>query len=142
MHEINTLPRFTVDEHATAFDDIYVNARDHPAHIAVHKSDGEGGWTPISCAELADDVAAAAAGLIAAGIAGGDRVAIMSRTRYEWMVADYAILSVGAITVPIYESSSDSQIEWILSDSGAVGVFVEDAATVRRIIGLRPRPPD
>ncbi len=68
-----------------------------------------------------------AGGLIAAGIEVGDRVALLSRTRYEWTLFDYAILAAGAVTVPIYETSSDEQIEWILSDSGATAVVVESA---------------
>ena len=69
-----------------------------------------------------------AQGLIAAGIGAGDRVALLSRTRYEWTLFDYAILAAGAVTVPIYETSSDEQIEWILSDSGATAAVVESAA--------------
>src|SRR5919198_1346761 len=66
-------------------------------------------------------------GLIASGVAQGDRVALLSRTRYEWTLFDYAILAVGAVTVPIYETSSAEQIRWILSDSGAVAVIAESA---------------
>ena len=142
MQEAHTDARFTIDGQATAFEDVFRNAADHPRHVAVRKSDGGGGWDPVTCAELADQVAAVAAGLLEADIGHGDRVAVMSRTRYEWMVADFAILSVGAITVPIYETSSDSQIEWILSDSGAVAVFVEDAVHAERVKGLRARLPE
>ncbi len=68
---------------------------------------------------------ALAKGLIAAGIQAGDRVALMSKTRYEWTLIDYAIWAAGAVTVPIYETSSTEQVNWILSDSGAVASFVE-----------------
>ena len=71
------------------------------------------------------EVTRVAAGLIAAGVQAGDRVAVLSRTRYEWSLADYAILAAGAVTVPIYETSSPDQISWIVSDSGAVGIVVE-----------------
>ena len=70
-------------------------------------------------------VTALAKGLIAAGIEPGDRVALMSRTRYEWTLADYAIWSAGAVTVPVYETSSAEQVEWILSDSGARAAIAE-----------------
>ena len=69
-----------------------------------------------------------AKGLIAAGVKHGDRVALLSATRYEWTLIDYAIWSIGAVTVPIYETSSASQIQWILTDSEAVVAVVENAA--------------
>ena len=69
--------------------------------------------------EFADEVTGVAKGLIAAGIEAGDRVAVMSKTRYEWTVVDFALFTVGAVVVPIYETSSAEQVEWILSDSGA-----------------------
>ena len=68
---------------------------------------------------------ALAKGLIAKGIAPGDRVALMSKTRYEWTLADYAIWCAGAVTVPIYETSSSEQVAWILGDSGAVAMIAE-----------------
>ncbi|WP_395405079.1 AMP-binding protein [Arthrobacter sp. UC242_113] len=67
-----------------------------------------------------------AKGLIAGGLAPGDTVAVLSATRYEWTLVDFAIWFAGGVTVPIYEASSASQVEWILSDSGAGRVFVED----------------
>ena len=74
---------------------------------------------------------AAAKGLIAAGVEPGDRVGLMSRTRYEWTLLDFAIWSAGAVTVPVYETSSPEQIAWILGDSGAVAVVVETERTRR-----------
>lgn len=68
---------------------------------------------------------ATAKGLVAAGINIGDRVAIMARTRYEWTILDFAIWFAGGCVVPIYETSSAEQVDWILSDSGAVGLIVE-----------------
>ena len=84
-----------------------------------------------------------ARGLVAAGVEPGDRVALLSRTRYEWTLVDYAILAVGAATVPIYETSSAEQIRWILSDSGAIAVVVETAkhAGARRAGARRARRP-
>jgi long-chain acyl-CoA synthetase len=79
------------------------------------------------------EVRATAKGLVAAGISVGDRVAIMARTRYEWTILDFAIWYAGGCVVPIYETSSAEQVDWILSDSGAVGVIVE-APTHRELV--------
>ncbi len=84
-----------------------------------------GGWTDLTYQEFADDVRAVAKGVAASGVQVGDRVGIMSRTRYEWTLVDYALWYAGAVPVPIYETSSAEQVEWILGDSGAVGVFLE-----------------
>jgi long-chain acyl-CoA synthetase len=129
--------RYEVKDTDTAFDDVFRNASECPDREVIGRQDATGNWTPVTCARLAEEVDALAAGLIGAGIAAGDRVALMSRTRYEWMLADLAILSTGAVTVPIYETSSDSQIDWILRDSGAVAVFVEDAPQAARLAELK-----
>ena len=73
----------------------------------------------------ADQVRAVAKGLVACGVEPGDRVALMSHTRFEWMLVDLAIMSAGAVTVPVYETSSAEQLAWILEDSGAVVAIVE-----------------
>ncbi|HEU5241221.1 MAG TPA: AMP-binding protein, partial [Ornithinibacter sp.] len=98
-----------------------------------------GGWTDVTAATFAADVAALAKGFIAAGIGVGDAVGIMSRTRYEWTVADFALWSAGAVPVPIYETSSPDQVEWILPDSGAVGVLVESDAHLTAVERGRER---
>jgi long-chain acyl-CoA synthetase len=102
------------------------NAAEHPGAVAFSVRSG-GGWTDVTAATFAADVAALAKGLIAAGIAPGEAVGIMSRTRYEWTVADFALWAAGAVPVPIYETSSADQVQWILADSGGVGVIVESA---------------
>jgi long-chain acyl-CoA synthetase len=109
-----------------------------PGRVAFSVRSG-GGWTDVTSATFAADVAALAKGLIAAGIGIGDAVAIMSRTRYEWTVADFALWSAGAVPVPIYETSSADQVEWILADSGAVGVIVETDAHLASVERGRPR---
>lgn len=93
----------------------------------------------MTAREFRDDVSAAAKGLIAAGIEPGDRVAVMSRTRYEWVRLDFAIWSVGAVTVPVYDTSSAEQVRWMLGDSGAVAAVVEtkDHATALESVRLR-----
>jgi long-chain acyl-CoA synthetase len=82
-------------------------------------------WQKVSAQELEAEIRATAKGLVAAGIQIGDRVGIMARTRYEWTILDFAIWFAGACVVPIYETSSAEQVDWILSDSGAVGLIVE-----------------
>jgi long-chain acyl-CoA synthetase len=83
-------------------------------------------FVDVSAKEFADKVESLARGLIGLGVKAGDRVALMSGTRIEWTYLDYAILSAGATTVPIYDTSSAEQVEWILSDSGAVAAFFEN----------------
>ena len=82
-------------------------------------------WVDVSAKEFHADVCALAKGLIASGINVGDRVGIMARTRYEWSLVDFAIWFAGAVSVPIYETSSPSQVAWNLGDSAAVAVFAE-----------------
>lgn len=84
-----------------------------------------GGWKDMTYRQFADDVRAVAKGIAASGVQVGERVGIMSRTRYEWTLVDYALWYAGAVPVPIYETSSAEQVEWILGDSGAVAVFLE-----------------
>nr|WP_218846980.1 AMP-dependent synthetase/ligase [Psychromicrobium silvestre] len=100
-----------------------------PANLALFAvRDGNDGWRDIHAAEFRDDVIALAKGLIASGIEPGDRIGIMSRTRYEWTLVDFAIWYAGAISVPVYETSSTSQVAWNLADSGAVAIFGESEA--------------
>ena len=100
-----------------------------------------GEWTDVTADQFRDEVTAMAKGLVAAGIEPGDRVALMSHTRYEWTLIDYAIWTAGATVVPVYETSSAEQAEWILSDSGARACFVETAAFGQVIDGFRDRVP-
>ena len=99
-------------------------ATNEPDRITLSRPLGEG-WQGVSAKEFDLEVRAVAKGLIAAKIGVGDRVAIMAKTRYEWTVLDFAIWYAGAVSVPIYETSSSEQVEWILSDSGAVAIIVE-----------------
>jgi long-chain acyl-CoA synthetase len=88
----------------------------------------DGTWVDLTARDFARHVMAVAKGLVAMGIQPGDRICLMSKTRYEWTLLDFAIWSAGAITVPIYETSSAEQVEWIVSDSAARAVIVETAA--------------
>jgi long-chain acyl-CoA synthetase len=125
--EFSVPANFQVREDANLTDAVFGNASDFPDNVSFdRKVDGE--WQPVTAKHFAEEVKALAAGLIAAGVQSGDRVGLMSATRYEWTLIDYAIWTAGAVTVPIYETSSAEQIEWILSDSGAVGFFYETDA--------------
>ena len=98
----------------------------NPNHALFSKKASDGSWKDITSQQFLDDVKALAKGLLSAGIKPGQAVALMSRTRYEWTMIDFAVWFAGGVVVPIYESSSPSQIEWILSDSDAVALFVEN----------------
>jgi long-chain acyl-CoA synthetase len=102
-------------------------ARRDPERAVAAYRDGDR-FVDVTARELHDRVRAVAKGLLASGVEDGARVALMSRTRLEWIVCDYAILAVGAATVPVYDSSSAEQLQWILSDSGAVLALLETPA--------------
>jgi long-chain acyl-CoA synthetase len=130
--EYSAAPNYAVPERGSITDDIVENADEHPDDVvASRRVDGE--WTDVTAAEFLAEVRAAARGLIAWGIEAGDRVAILSRTRYEWTLLDYAIWHVGAVTVPIYETSSEEQIRLILADSGTRLLFAETAEHAARV---------
>jgi long-chain acyl-CoA synthetase len=133
---------------ANLADVVFRRAAEQPQAVVLRRPSGGSGrsgayadWTDVTASQFKDDVIAVAKGLVAAGIEPGDRVALMSRTRYEWTLIDYAIWAAGAITVPVYETSSDEQTEWILSDSGARACFVETAAYGDLIASIRDRVP-
>ena len=102
---------------------------------------GNGKWLPVTAKDFHGEVTALAKGLIAAGIQPGQAVAIMSRTRYEWVLIDFALWWVGAVSVPIYETSAPSQMEWILSDSDSVALFVENDEHISRFEAIKPNAP-
>ncbi|RLV49154.1 long-chain fatty acid--CoA ligase [Nocardioides mangrovicus] len=122
-------------------DDVVRNAAEHPEAPALCRRVGDE-WVDVGCAELLAQVRAVAKGLVAAGLEPGDRVALMSRTRYEWTVLDYAIWFAGAVTVPVYETSSVEQVEHILSDAGVRAVVVETPDHVARVSRCRGRLPE
>src|SRR5690606_4998150 len=138
--EFSVPPAVTISDTANLTDPVWDNAERAPDTVQFSRPT-PAGWTDVTCAQFRDDVISVARGLVAAGIQPGDRVGLMSRTRYEWTLLDYAILAVGAVTVPIYETSSAEQIAWILSDSGAVACFVESTAHALTLAGIRDRLP-
>src|SRR5215470_17006121 len=130
MREYRTPATVDIPPSARLTDVVFERAARDPGAVVIRRrgAAGGGGWQDVTARQFADDVTALAKGLMAAGVAAGDRIALMSRTRYEWAVADYAIWSAGATTVPIYETSSAEQVEWILADSGARALIVETPA--------------
>jgi long-chain acyl-CoA synthetase len=146
MREFTTPAVAEIPAAARLTDTVFARAQDNPATVVIRRrpgpaAGGQPGWQDVTAAAFRDDVAAHAKGLIAAGIGAGDRVALLSRTRYEWTVADYAIWAAGAVTVPVYETSSAEQVEWILADSGARAIVVETPAHLAGIAEvLRGRP--
>ena len=137
MHEAfqpALVPRPTI---GNLSDIIADRATTDPLRVLVSRPLGDG-WQPVSAQELDREVRAVASGLIARGIEIGDRVAIMAKTRYEWTILDFAIWYAGAVTVPIYETSSAEQIKWILEDSGAKLLVVETAALRDLASTVRP----
>ncbi|MET8470658.1 AMP-dependent synthetase/ligase [Streptomyces sp. NPDC006422] len=125
VREARVAPLATPPEDGSTPADIpYLNAAQEPNAVVVRRKEGER-WRPVTAAAFAREVTATAKGLIAAGLEPGGRVALMSRTRYEWQVLDFAIWAAGGQTVPIYATSAPDQIEWIVRDSGARMLIVE-----------------
>ena len=116
------------------------NAERHPDNIAFSRKEG-GRWVDVTAREFEADVRAVAKGLVAAGVAPGDRVAIMCKTRYEWTLTDFAIWTAGAVTVPIYETSSAEQVAWILQDSGCRAIVLETPSHAATVGDVRDQLP-
>jgi long-chain acyl-CoA synthetase len=126
---------------ANLADAVFRRAAEQPQAVVLRRPDPEGGWRDVTAAQFSAEVTAVAKGLVAAGIEAGDRVALMSHTRYEWTLIDYAIWVAGAVTVPVYETSSAEQAQWILTDSGARACFVETADFEQTIESFRDQVP-
>ncbi|GAB3265990.1 AMP-dependent synthetase/ligase [Nocardioides dilutus] len=140
MREYSTPPSIERPTTGNLTDDVVTNAAEAPDQVvfSVRPAIGSGEWHGVTAQQFLDDVRAVAKGLIAAGIEPGDRVALISRTRYEWTLLDYATWFAGAVTVPVYETSSAEQIRWILEDSGARAVVAEGPGHVARVNEVRP----
>jgi long-chain acyl-CoA synthetase len=102
----------------------------------------DGAWQDVTWREFGAQVAGVAKGLVASGVAPGDRVALQAKTRYEWTVLDFAIWAAGAVVVPVYETSSPDQVAWILSDSGATAAVVERAEHAAAVESVRDQAPE
>ncbi|MGC4932489.1 AMP-dependent synthetase/ligase [Gordonia sp. DT30] len=124
MQEFTTPSDLTVDDKATTVDAILRYRAERPT-MPLFKRRSSGTWITVTAKHFADEVDAVAKGLIASGVAPGDRVAILSSTRYEWTVLDYAIWRAGAVTVAIYETSATDQVRYIVENSGTSLLIVE-----------------
>jgi long-chain acyl-CoA synthetase len=149
VREYSTPALVKIPASAGLADTVFRRAADEPDAVIMRRktpasadeAGRDGGWQDVTARAFRDEVLPLAKGLIAAGIQPGDRVAIMSRTRYEWTLIDYAIWTAGAATVPIYETSSAEQVQWILGDSKARAVFAETAAHEATIGSVRAQLP-
>jgi long-chain acyl-CoA synthetase len=125
--KINEIPLVVVSDPKTNITDLFIDRVNKDPKLALMSKQVEPGvWVDVTAAEYLAEVRALAKGFIASGIEPGQRVGIMSHTRYEWALCDFALWFAGAVSVPIYESSAPSQIEWILGDSGAIAGIFED----------------
>ncbi|KAB2360239.1 AMP-dependent synthetase/ligase [Actinomadura montaniterrae] len=140
MREFSVPPMVEVPDSANLTDAPFTRAAEEPGAIVLRRRTGTA-WSAVTAAEFAAEAAAVAKGLVAAGIEPGDRVGLLSRTRYEWTLLDYAIWTAGAVAVPIYETSSAEQIEWIAGDSGAKALFAETDAHLALVGEVRDRLP-
>lgn len=118
-------------------EDLFARNPEFPS-VAIQTDDE---WNTITAAQFRSQVRSVAKGLIAEGLNAGDRVAILSRTRFEWTVADYAIWYAGCVTVPIYETSSPEQVEWIISDAHVVATFFEAQRTTHAYTPIAAKVP-
>jgi long-chain acyl-CoA synthetase len=113
--------------------DVVRDAPDEPAYL----EETADGWRPVSWAEAAERVDELARGLRARGVRHGDRVAVLSRTRLEWILLDWAVMSIGAVVVGLYPTSSAKECEYILGHCEAVLAFAEDEEQTRKLVSIR-----
>lgn len=132
MREFSSPASFAVGEHDNVVSSVFIHERDDPDHVIFQRL-VDGVWTDVTCKQAAEQIRSTALGLIARGVNPGDRVALLAATRYEWPIIDFAIQAVGALTVPIYETSSAEQVKFVLDNSGAVLVFAETDAHADKI---------
>ncbi|AWB85119.1 long-chain fatty acid--CoA ligase [Corynebacterium liangguodongii] len=132
MNTFTTEADFTLQPEENVISDVIGLSESRPDIILFNKPEGSG-WVDVTAADFVAEAYELARGIAAQGVEPGDRVVILSESRYEWTLVDFAILAAGAVTVPIYPSSSEHQIQWILEDSGAKLVFVESAEHARAV---------
>ncbi|SCZ16249.1 long-chain acyl-CoA synthetase [Streptomyces sp. 136MFCol5.1] len=140
-----TVPPMAAAPHVGGLADVVFDyPEEDPHRIALGRKDASGRWRDITAATFRDEVLALAKGLIAHGVRFGDRVALMSRTRYEWTLFDFALWTVGAQSVPIYPTSSAEQVFWMLHDADVSAIVVEHedhamtiASVIDRLPGMR-----
>ena len=141
MQQYTTPTDLTIEDKATTIDSILRYRAERPTMPLLKRRSGNQ-WINVTAKQFADEVDAVAKGLIASGVKSGDRVAILSSTRFEWTVLDYAIWRAGATTVAIYETSAPDQVKWILEDSGTSLLFVEAHSHYTRHIRVIEEAPE
>ncbi|NYJ07648.1 AMP-dependent synthetase/ligase [Petropleomorpha daqingensis] len=141
MREFSVPAKTEVGPDEAIPDLLAANIAEHGDEVGyrVHR---DGQWRDVTWKQFGDQVAGVAKGLIASGVGAGDRVALQARTRYEWTVCDFAIWTAGAVTVPVYETSSADQVAWILSDSAAKAAIVEKSEHAEAMESVRDQAPD
>lgn len=142
MREFSTPPAVLVGPTSNLTDDVVENADRHPDQVCFSRREA-GGWADVTARQFCDEVRAVAKGLIAAGVGSGDRVVLQAPTSYEWTLVDYAIWFAGAVTVPVYVTSGEEQLGWLLEDSGAAFAVVATSGQAKALAaatatGTRP----
>jgi len=128
---------YSVGDNESIVDSIYRQQENFPDRILLERP-VLGSWHGVTVAEFTDEVVSVAYGLIGNGVKAGDRIALLSQTRYEWLLFAYAIWSIGAVIVPIYPSSSAEQIGGIIEDSGASMIIFENQVNLQTFKGITP----
>ncbi|MFJ1602885.1 AMP-dependent synthetase/ligase [Streptomyces sp. NPDC088253] len=142
VREVSVPPLVGQVTHGSLADIPFDNATVAPNAAVLSRKNADGAWEDVTATEFAAQVLAVAKGLIAEGLAPGDRIAIMARTTYEWTLLDFAAWAAGLVTVPVYPTSSTFQVRWILQDSGAVALATETVAQASALGPERDRIPD
>ncbi|KGJ82859.1 long-chain fatty acid--CoA ligase [Cryobacterium roopkundense] len=122
--------------------DLLVNRLEATPNLVLFSLPSASGWVPVTVAEFHGQVIALAKGLVASGIEPGDKIGLVCKTRYEWTLIDFATWFAGAVLVPVYDTSSPSQVQWNLSDSGATSVILETAEHFARFDEVHADLPD
>ncbi|MFY4463216.1 AMP-dependent synthetase/ligase [Bifidobacterium longum subsp. longum] len=130
-----------IDSDINLFDLLDNRAKRDPEGAMIEYKGDDGTWHPYSAQVFRDMVIDLAKGLVGLGINKGDSVAIVSRTRWEWTALDMAIMSIGALTVPVYETNSASQVSWIFNDSKVTLAIAEDDGQRDKIESVRDEVP-
>ncbi len=141
MREYSVPATTEVKPDAALTDMLTDNVARHGDDVGLRRQ-RDGRWEDVTWREFGEQVAGVAKGLVAAGVQPGDRVALQAKTRYEWPLLDFAIWTAGAVTVPVYETSSPDQVAWILADSGAVAAVVERSEHAVAVDSVRDQAPD
>lgn len=142
MREFSVPALYDVGDDARLPDLLDRNAAEHGQTAVMSRKEPGGGWRDVTATDFLAEVRTAAKGLLGSGVRPGDRVALMARTRYEWALLDFAIWYAGAVSVPVYETSSPEQISWILKDSGAVAALLENPPHRETVESVRAEAPD